>query len=325
MSELVTLYDMAARLGKNGDLAGQKIVELQSKANDIWRALPIKEANDGSSEKAVLRAALPEVAWRIINKGTKPTKSASKQVSFSCGGVEAYADIDERLVNLSSDPNTWRMSENFAHQEAMSQKMTETIFYGDEKINPAGFTGFGAYFYSKQNQEKIYSDQIINAGGTGDNLTSLWIVTMGYDTVYGIHPKGVPAGYKHEDMGRVQMTDKDGGIYYGYRSKYNWDMGLAVRDPRYVVRLANIDTTNFDNAEFARLMIKAYNQIHNPDHGPTYIFCNRQVQTYLSIMASEKDNVNLRFDEWAGKKVTHFWTSPILLNDSILNTESKIV
>jgi hypothetical protein len=325
MSEIVTLYDIAARLGAKGDLAAQKVVELQSQTNDIWRALPIKEANDGSSEKAVIRHALPKVAWRIINRGSVPSKSASNQVSFGCGGVEALADVDERLMKLNKGSNVWRQNENFAHQEAMSQEMSQTIFYGDEKINPAGFSGLGAYYYSKEKQDKIYADQIIDAGGTGDNLTSLWIVTMGYDTVYGIHPEGVPAGYKYEDKGLVEMRDNDGGIYYGYRSKYNWDMGLAVRDPRYVVRLANIDTTKFDNVEFARKMIEAYNQIHNPDHGPTYIFCNRKVQTYLSIMASEKNNVNLRFDEWAGKKVTHFWTSPILLNDAILNTETQIV
>lgn len=325
MSELVTLYDMAARLGAKGDLAGQKVVEMQSQTNDIWRALPIKEANNGTSERTVVRAALPDVAWRIINKGVKPTKSASTQVSFSCGRVEALADVDEMLMDANKGSNAWRASENFAHQEAMSQKMSETIFYGDEKINPAGFSGLGAYYYSKKDQDKVYADQIIDAGGTGDNLTSLWIVTMGYDTVYGIHPEGVPAGYKYEDKGKVELRDKDGGIFYGYRSKYDWNMGLAVRDPRYVVRLANIDPTKFDDTEFARKMIQAYSQIHNVDHGPTYIICNRKVQTYLSILASEKNNVNLRFDEWAGKKVTHFWTSPILVNDAILNTESQLV
>ena len=325
MSELVTLYDMAARLGKNGDLASQKVVEMQAKTNDIWRTLPIREANNGTMEKAIVRAALPDVAWRIINKGVRPTKSAADQVSFSTGGLEAFADIDERLMKLNKNSNTWRMSENYAHQESMSQKMCETIFYGDEKINPAGFTGFGAYYYSKQNQDKIWADQIIDAGGTGDNLTSLWIVTMGYDTVYGIHPEGVPAGYKYEDMGRVPLTDKDGNTFYGYRSKYNWDMGLAIRDPRYVVRLANIDVNNFENTEFIRNMIKAYSQIHNVDHGPTYIYCNRKVETLMAILANEKSNVNLRVDEWGGKKITHFWTSPIIRCDSILNTESQIV
>ena len=121
------------------------------------------------------------------------------------------------------------------------------------------------------------------------------------------------------------LTDKDGNTFYGYRSKYNWDMGLAIRDPRYVVRLANIDPENFDNTEFIRKMIQAYGQIHNVDHGPTYIFCNRKVETMMAILANEKSNVNLRVDEWGGKKITHFWSSPIIRCDSILNTESQLV
>ena len=72
----------------------------------------------------------------------------------------------------------------------MNQEMATTLFYGDEKINPAGFTGLGAYFYSKTNQEDIWADQIIDCGGTGDNLTSVWFVGFGEQQVYGLFPEG---------------------------------------------------------------------------------------------------------------------------------------
>lgn len=320
---LATLYDLAARLGKKGDLAGQKVVELQAQSNDIWQVLPFKACNDGTKETVMLRKALPEVAWRMLNKGTQPTKSAVGQASYSTGGLEAYAEVDERMLQLNKNSNTWRLSENFAHQEAMSQKMCQTIFYGDEKINPAGFTGFGAHYYSKS-LDPLYSDQIIDAGGTGSDLTSLWIVTFGYDTVYGIYPEGIPAGYKYRDNGRVQMRDEDGGILWGYQSQYNWDMGIAIRDPRYIVRIANIDTSKRDDSSFIETLIEAYGQIHNPDHGRTVILANRNVQTYLSILAQAKTNVNLTVDNFGGKKITHFWGSPIIRNDAILNTESQI-
>lgn len=324
LENLATMHDMAARIGANGDKATQKVVELQSKTDALWSVLPFKACNDGTKETVIIRKALPEIAWRMINKGVKPTKSATAQASYSCGGVEAYADVDERAMKLNKNSNTWRLSENYAHQEAMSQKMATTFFYGDEKVNPAGFTGLSAFYYSKQ-QDKVYSDQIIDCGGTGNNLTSLWIMTFADDTLYGIHPETIPAGYQYKDLGEVELKDEEGGILYGYRSKYNWDMGLALRDPRYVVRMANIDVAQIDNSSFIRKMIEGYNQIHNVDHGRTVIMCNRQVQTYLSILASEKANVNLRIDEFGGKKIEHFWTSPILRCDSILNTESQLV
>ena len=321
---LVTMHDMAARIGANGDKATQRVVELQSKTNALFEVLGFKECNDGTKHTEILRTALPEIAWRLLNRGTKPTKSATAQTSFSCGGTEAFAQVDERMLKLNKYSNTWRLSENYAHQEAMGQKMATTFFYGDEKINPAGFTGLSAYYYSKS-QDPIYADQIVDCGGTGDNLTSLWIMTISDDTVFGIHPEGIPAGYKYQDNGRVPLTDENGGKYYGYESQYNWDMGVALRDPRYVVRMANIDVTKFEDTQFIRYMIDAYNRIHNVDHGRTVLMCNRQVQTYLSILASEKANVNLRIDEFGGKKIEHFWTSPILRCDSILNTESQLI
>jgi len=325
LENLATLHDLAARIGAKGDLATQKVVELQSKTNDLWTVLPFKSCNDGTKETVIVRTDLPEIAWRMLNKGTKPTKSATAQASFTCGGVEAFAQVDERMLKLNKNSNTWRLSENYAHQEAMSQKMATTFCYGDEKTNPAGFTGLAAFYYSKANQDALYANQIIDCGGTGNSLTSLWIMTFADDTLYGIHPEGVDAGYKYQDNGRVQMFDTNGGKLYGYESQYNWDMGLALRDPRYVVRMANIDVTALTNSTFIRKLIEGYNQIHNVDHGRTVIMCNRKVQTYLSILASEKANVNLRIDEFAGKKIEHFWTSPILRCDAILNTESQLV
>lgn len=323
---LATMYDIAARLGKDGKVAEQRVVELQAQQNKIWEVLPMKPCNEGTKETVLLRAELPPTAWRMINKGRKPTKSAVKQASYTTGGKEEFSEVDERLLQINKNSNTWRLSEATSKQEAMSQDMCRTIIYGNEKINPAGFTGFDAHYGSKAaGIDSIWTDQIIDAGGTGDNLTSLWIVTFGMDTVYGIHPAGIPAGYQYRDNGRVQMRDEENGTFWGYQSQFNWDLGLAIRDPRYVVRLANIDITKRDNSTFIENLIESYGQIHNPDKGNTVILCNRKVETYINILASKKENVNLRIDEFGGKKITHFWTSPILRTDAILNTESQLV
>ena len=328
MSDFVTLKEFADRFGANGNKQYQQIIEQQSKTNKILQVMPFHECNDGQRDMATIRAALPEVAWRMINRGTKPVKTQVKQASFTCGELEGYADVDEKLLKQNGNSNEWRLSENAGIQESMNQKMATTFFYGDEKVNPAGFTGLSAYFYSKTHQEKIYADQIIDAGGTGNNLTSLWFVGFGNLSCYGIFPKGSNAGFNYEDMGKVEMRDANGGIFYGYRSKYNWSTGLAVRDPRFIVRVANIDITALtanDADAFIEKLIRAYNQIENPDAVNLNIFCNRNVQTYLDILAAKKTNVRLGIDEFAGKKITHFYGVPILRSDAIVNTESAIV
>ena len=328
MSECVTLHDWAARFGKEGDKTHQTVVELQTKTNRILDVMPFKVCNEKVQETATVRAELPEVAWRLINKGVKPSKSNSAKKSFTCGSLEAFAEIDEKLMQVNGNDNEWRLSENVAFQEAMNQKMATTMFYGDEKVNPAGFTGLSAYYYSKAAQDKIWADQIIDAGGTGNNLTSLWFVGYGQKTVYGVFPEGTHAGFRYRDNGRVQLTDRDGDKYWGFQSQYDWDMGLVVRDPRYVVRVANVDTAKLTAADadaFVENLIEAYNLIDNPDNCTLAIFVNRKVKTYLDIAASKKSNVRLDIDTFGGKKITHFWGIPILRCDAILNTESQLV
>ena len=51
---------------------------------------------------------------------------------------------------------------------------------------------------------------------------------------------------------------------HGYRSHYNWDNGLALRDWRYVVRIANIDVSDLDATtpvDIVKLMIKALHRM----------------------------------------------------------------
>lgn len=322
-SGLGTLYDIAARLGKNGDLASQNVIELQAQTNEFWRVCPIKECNDGTKEKVVLRDALPATAWRMLNKGNKPIKTGYKQVSYTTGGKEEFSQVDERLLQMQKNSNAYRLSEAKGVQMTMSNDMIQTVFYGDEKINPAGFTGFSAYYY-KPGEDNVWDKQVINAGGTGNKLTSIWIVTFSGETVYGIHPQGIPGGYRYRNNGRVKIFDKDGGFYYGEETQFNWDFGLAIKDPRYVVRLANVDVTNRDDTTFIEKLIEAYGQIENPDKGYTAIMCNRKVETYLNILAMKKNNVNLTVEEFGGKKISHFYGAPILRNDAILTTESQL-
>lgn len=323
-TNLATMYDLAARFGQNGDKVMQRIVELQAQKNDIWQVMPFKPCNEGTKETVILREELPDIAWRMINKGVEAVKTGTKQASYTTGGKEAFAEVDERALQMNGYSNEWRLSENAGVQIALSNQMSETIFYGDEKINPAGFSGFGAHYYSLTGNG-IFSEQVIDAGGEGDNLTSLWIVSFGPDTVYGITPEKVPSGYRYKDNGRVQMTDPNGKKFWGYQSQYNWDMGIAIRDPRYVVRLANIDVTQENDGTFINKMITALDQIFDTDHGRTVFLCNRKVNTLINILAMNKANVNLYIDDFAGKKITHFWGYPILRNDAILNTESQIV
>lgn len=325
-SNVVTLYDLAKRYGAQGSTAISKIVEMQAVTNDIFQVLPFKECNDGSREKTGIRTKLPESYWRSINKGVPPSNSAATSLTFTCGLLESYNDIDEEIVDSQPNAKQYRLDEDHAHQAGMANQICETILYGDEKIQPAGFSGFGA-FYSKPGAD-MWGKQIVNAGGsTANKMTSLYIVKFGAEGVYGIYPKGTKAGYSMLDLGK-QWHETDAATkagYMAYKTQFKWRMGVAFKDPRSVVRVANIDTAALsDPAAFNDTLIDAMTLLEENSPGKTVILCNRQVQAYLAKLAQRKDNVNLRIDEFGGKKITHFWDIPILRMDSLKNTEAVI-
>ena len=77
----------------------------------------------------------------------------------------------------------------------------------------------------------------------GNDLTSIWLIGWGKTTVHGIYPPGTNVGLSKTDLGEEPAYDKDGGEYRALKTHYEWDVGLCVRDWRYVVRIANIKKT----------------------------------------------------------------------------------
>ena len=320
-----TLTDIVALTNGGADRRlYQDIVEFQKQTNPILEELVLTQCNNKTVHKATVRTALPEIAWRMLNRGVVPTKSGKAQVTFSCGVVEALAQIDELELKYYDFDNMYRLQENRAHQIAMNNKMAQTLFYGNEKVNPAGFTGLGAYYFSKDPAKCKAADYVIDAGGTGNNLTSLYMVVWSTNTICGIYPEDTVAGFEYIDNGRQKSYDDKGGELYVYESQYRWNLGLAVRDYRYAVRICNIDTSAIDSG-FIDRMIDAYYRIENVNAGKAAIYCNRQTNAALTKIAQGKSNVNLTVESFGGKPVVQFYGMPIRMSDGILNTEEQVV
>lgn len=185
-----------------------------------------------------MRTGLPSATWRMLNYGVPPSKSTTAQVTDTVGMLETYSEVDKELADLNGQTAEFLLSESLAFLESMNQEMAETLIYGDTTVHPQRFTGLSARFNSLAAKNGV---NIIDAGGTGSNLTSIWLVVWGENTVHGLFPKGSKAGLQQEHKGQVTLEDENGGKYEGYRTHFQWKNGLTVRDWRYVVRIANID------------------------------------------------------------------------------------
>ncbi len=318
----LTLADHAKRMDPDGKIPA--IVELLSQTNPILTDMVYVEGNLPTGHRTTIRTGLPAAAWRLLNYGVQPSKSTTAQVTDSCGMLEAYAEVDKALADLNGNTNAFRLSEDQAFLEAMNQQMAETLFYGDTRINPQRFTGLSARYNDLTAKN---AQNIIDAGGTGSNLTSIWLVVWGTNTVHGIFPKGQTAGLSHKNKGEVTLEDAEKGKYEGYRTHYKWDNGLTVRDWRYVVRIANIDTTKLgadDGPNLATLMVQALHRIPNLQMGNAVFYMNRDAAEYLDIQATEKASLAISVKETEGVWWTSFRGVPVRTCDALLSTESQV-
>jgi hypothetical protein len=320
----LTLSDWARRVDDNGKLAS--IVEILNDTNEILNDMKFVEGNLPTGHKTTVRSGLPSVAWRLLNYGVQPSKSRTVQVTDTVGMLEAYAEVDKALADLNGNTNEFRLSEDKAFLEAMNQEMASTIFYGNTATDPEKFLGLSAR-YSSTSAEN--GGNIIKADGTGSDNTSIWLVLWGPNTVHGIFPKGKMAGLQHQNLGEVTLEDAAGGKYQGYRSHYKWEVGMTLRDWRYVVRIPNIDISNLSKtasagADLVDLMTQAVELVPNLGMGTPVFYMNKTLRSMLRRQIKNTSNVNLSLEEAAGKKVVAFDGIPVRKCDALLNTESLV-
>lgn len=331
-----TLQDIASRSNPDGKIA--KVAEILHEMMPILEDIYWMEANDGGSHKSTLRKSIPTPTWRLFNQGVVTTKSGTKQISDVCGMLEAYAEVDKALVDINGNKEAFRMSEDAAFIEGIKQEVTSTLFYGDTDIDPEKFVGFAPRYYSLL---ATTGGNIIDAGGTGSDNTSVWLVAWGPNAVHGIYPKGTVAGVQYEDKGQVTAIDSaNNGNYEVYRSHYMWKPGLVIRDWRSVVRIANIDKSDMltagdatdNSANLLKYMSMAIDLIPDEQASAKQVFyVNRTIMSMLRVKLMAKSNVHLAIEDITGSnglknKVLTFMGIPVRrVSDSILlNTEARI-
>lgn len=302
-------------------------LELMNQTNDILSDISFMEANQSDGHRTRIRTGLPEVYWRRLYKGTPPSKSQWTQVKEATSMMEARMELDRKECELYGDKAAaFRLSEGKAFCEAMRQKVATTLFYGDSNVNPDEFNGFAMRYPSKN------SPNVVDAGGTGSKCTSIYLIAWGSDTVHGVYPKGSKAGLEHRDLGEETVTDNDGNKFRAMVDLYNWDLGLAVRDWRSVVRIANIDTTKLTLrqgetgfVDLQKLTIMAKNKMPVTMRNKAIWYMNDEVLTALELQSIDKNGVHLTYGEYFDSKtVAHLHGRPIRQCDALLTTEKAI-
>lgn len=332
------LIDVAKRTGNNNQI--DQVIEMLTELNGILDDAVAVPCNQITKHKHTIRTGLPSVAWGKLYQGIAQSKSQTAQVEDVTGFVEGLSTVDERLLEISGNEAALRLSEAVSYIESMNKEVAATIFYGDQTTATDEFTGFHPRF---NDLSAANGNQIIDAGGTGSDNTSIWMVTWGDNACQMLYPSTTVAGLQREDMGRQRVLDGNSNPYYVKEEKFTWHVGLAVKDWRFVSRVANIDVSNMQagSVDLYKFLRQAYykhygrrvgqQSLSSPSNtamGRTAIYCNADVLEALDALATNQgssDNyVRLRPVEIQGKEVMTYRGIPIRECDAILNTEAQI-
>jgi len=333
-SSNLTLADWAKRSDPDGRVP--IVAELLSQSNEILDDCVFKEGNLPTGERVVIRTGLPGVYWRALNQGIPSTKSTTAQIDEACGILEARSEVDKDLAMLNGNTAQFRLSEDTAFLEAMNQTQAETMFYGNPGTDPKKFLGLAPRYGDLSADNAV---NILNAGGSGSDNASVYLVVWGDNTVYCPFPKGSKAGLTHEDLGEQTVYNSDGTRLQAFATRYQWKNGLVVKDWRYVVRICNIDisdllagsNTQASSASTAliKLMARALYRIPNMAMGRAAFYMNRTVHSGLSIAALDKSQSVLAIQEGlsqfgSAQSYLSFLGVPLRRVDALLNTESAV-
>lgn len=328
-----TLLDIARRSDPDGSIA--KVAEILNQYNEILDDIPFVEGNLPTGHKTTVRASIPAATWRLLNQGIVPVKSQANQITETCGMLENYSEIDKDLALLNGNSAEWRLSEDKPIIEGIGQSLSTALIYGDTSVNPERFVGLAPRYFALTGQTT--STNVINAGGTGSDNTSIWLVGWSTDTVHGIFPKGSKAGLSMQDLGEQTIYDANLGRFQAYRSHYQQKAGLSVRDWRFVVRIANIDISDLEtagdasdaSANILKYMSMALDKFPPVGNVRPVFYMNQRVRAMLRVKLISKSNTFLTLEDWKSpngitRPTLTFQGVPCRRVDSILNTESAL-
>lgn len=330
-STYLTLLDWAKREKPGGGI--DEIIEVLAASNPIIADANVMEGNLPTGHQTTQRSSDPTGTWRLLNKGVQAEKSTTEQITDLCGILESYSQIDVDLASLNANEAAFRASEDNAFITGFNDTIATALFYGDQNAVPESMHGLDPRYNDLTTPAGASSTQIINGGGTSDSInTSVWIITWGPQTCSLMFPRGSQAGLQSEDLGKQLVRDSNNLLYQAWVTRFQWKLGLVLRDYRYVIRICNIDTNLLTSdaatgADLLDKMIDGYYARPTVDLGnmaKTFFYCNKTVAKFLHKQAQNKSNVNLSIDNPAGAPVVRFLDAPIHVCDNITSTENDL-
>jgi hypothetical protein len=294
------------------------IIELLRMTNQMLIDVPARQANNGTMNTTMQRMTMPAGEHRIYNQGVGKVATQTRVISERTANLAAYSDVDKDMADHSGDVAATRQSEAISIVKGMGLIQGRTLIYGQDS-KAEEFSGL----FEQRNS--LDDRNVVNAGGTGNNLTSIYVVAIGPDLFHLIYPRGSSTiGIERADRGVVDVPDpsdpsKRMPVYSEY---FEAHYGLSIRAPDAVKRICNIPAS-MSGDDLVDIILDTRRRM--PEGAATYaLYANIDVLIKLDKTARDRANVTYtEADPW-GKEVTKIRDLRCRQMDVILNTEPEV-
>lgn len=246
--------DLALQMGK--DMSEADVINMASRNKPIIEDALALPCNDGTKHKTLIKKGLPTYVLKALYGGVPASRGNKMPVEDTCSVIASAAEIETDYIDIfekAEEKKSARLEEASDHIEALGQGVETMVIYGNSSSNPRAPRGLVQRYSSltAENGKNIVHGAGTIAGGDSGKCTSVWFITWDSTTIHLIYPKGAKAGVDQKDNGKINKEGPE-GTYFVYRDDFSWHVGVSLRDWRYVVRVAGINTEDllaFINAQ----------------------------------------------------------------------------
>jgi len=328
----IDLIDINKAKGADGKVTAS-LIDIVARQSPVLRSSYMGACNNNTTHKHVIRSGRGMASWGRLYKGIAASKGNTFQVEDTTGFLEARTEIDMRLLELEGDNAAkYKLLEAEGQLQTVTENFETAFFYSDTAAAPDEIKGLGARYGTISNAGP--GNQIVDAGGTGSDNMSVWMMTWGPRACALIHPSKVSGGIERQQKGEQRVLDDNGNPYYAEEDIYRLHTGVSVGDWRYVVRIANIDVSAFatDPSGAIDWLRDAYYKHRGrvENMGKTVIYCRQEFIQGLDELGTNSagsdnfirlkpmDFMGQEFDAYRGKM-------PIIETENLLATEARVV
>lgn len=328
--QALSFNDIISRQAPDGMMLN--IIEIIKQSNPIMEDIRWVATNQNMFHVAAQRTGYPTGTYRSFYQGVQTEKSTNTQIQEGVSMLESFLKLDKRLVELQNNPQSYLMSEVRGAITGLTETQANTLFYGNVAASPNQFNGLATRYNQFGKNKSLMSYNVLDAGGTGDNLTSIWLISWGDDKVFGLYPKNSTAGIQQKDLGPQLARDPNGNEYEALLQKVQWDMGLMVSDWRYCVRIANVDVDalatagedSYTGPRIDNLVWDAIGRYPNQNPAGMNFYCSPAVWVALHKIARYAPNQAVTLMNWNGQVMPTINGAPIKVCDAISEHERAV-